>query len=190
MDSQKNDNLPFDIEKSRSIRNYSSRELTARVLWCLALPLFRYSPRLFYSFRNTLLRIFGARVGSGVHIHQTAKIRYPWLFEIGNDTAIGENAIIYNLGMVSIGDRSTVSQNAHLCAGTHDHNDISFRLMRSTISIGNDCWICADAFIGPDVSIFDRCIVAARAVVVTDVPAGQIVGGNPGKQIGTRKQLS
>ena len=180
----------FDINATRAIRNYTPKEMLARVLWSLCQPLFRLSPRLLYGWRNSLLRIFGASIGTGVRIHQTAHIRYPWLLTVGDDSAIGEHAVVYNLGAVSIGTRTTISQNAHLCAGTHDHHDRSFPLVRSNIGIGDDCWICADSFIGPDVVLGDRTITAARAVVVKSTNADEIVGGNPAKQIGMREPLS
>jgi len=180
----------FDINATRAIRNYSSKEMLFRVAWRLCQPFFRLSPRLLYGWRNFLLGMFGASIGTGVRIHQTAHIRYPWLLTVGENSAIGECAIVYNLGFVSIGARTTISQNAHLCAGTHDHLDRNFPLIRSTIAIGDDCWVCADAFIGPDVVLGDRTIAAARAVVVRSTQPDVIVGGNPAKQIGTREPLA
>ena len=187
MNSPSSDNGgSFDVQGSRAIRNYSSREMIARVMWRLAQPAFFLSPRILYRWRNFLLRMFGASVGSGVRIHQTSHIRYPWLFSIDDNSAIGENAIVYNLGQVTIGKRATISQNAHLCAGTHDYNDTKFPLVRSTIKVGDDCWVCADAFVGPNVILGDHSIAAARAVVVKDIPANEIFGGNPAKKIISR----
>lgn len=180
----------FDIDATRAIRNYTFKEMLLRGVWRLCQPLFRLSPRLLYRWRNLLLQIFGASIGTGVRIHQTAHIRYPWLLTVGENSAIGEHAVVYNLGAVSIGARTTISQNAHLCAGTHNHRDRSFRLIRSTIAIGDDCWVCADAFVGPDVVLGDRTIAAARAVVVKSTQPSEIVGGNPAKQIGTREPLA
>lgn len=52
-------------------------------------------------------------------------------------------------------------------------------LLKLPIEVRDDAWICADAFVGPGVVVGVRSIVAARAVVVKDVPDGMIVGGNP-----------
>jgi virginiamycin A acetyltransferase len=52
--------------------------------------------------------------------------------------------------------------------------------------IGNDVWIGYEALIMPGVRIGSGAIIAARAVVVSDVPAYAIVGGNPATQIRLR----
>ena len=88
--------------------------------------------------------------------------------------------------MVRVGKHATISQRAHLCAGTHDYKDPAMPLVKSTIDIGDDVWVCADAFVGPDITIGDGAVVGARAVVVRSVPPDAIVGGNPAREIGRR----
>ncbi|EMI21863.1 transferase hexapeptide repeat protein [Rhodopirellula maiorica SM1] len=114
------------------------------------------------------------------------KITFPWLLEIGDDTAIGERARIYNLGKITIGARVTVSQGSHLCAGSHDYRSPTMDLQKLPITIADDAWICADAFIGPAVNIGNGAIVGARAVAMKNVPAWTIVVGNPATHIKKR----
>ncbi|RYF07923.1 MAG: Vat family streptogramin A O-acetyltransferase [Comamonadaceae bacterium] len=52
--------------------------------------------------------------------------------------------------------------------------------------IGNDVWIGYDALVMPGVRIGDGAIVSSRSVVVQDVPAYTVVGGNPAKPIKER----
>jgi len=52
--------------------------------------------------------------------------------------------------------------------------------------IGNDVWIGFDALIMPGVKIGNGAIISARSVVVSDVPAYTIVGGNPAKPLRQR----
>lgn len=134
-----------------------------------------------------LLRTFGAKIGAEVHIYPSVRITIPWNLEIGDQAAVGDHAILYALGTIRIGARATVSQNAHLCAGTHDWRDASMPLVKAPLVIGEDAWVCADAFIGPGVVIGDGAIVGARAVTMKDVQPHSIVGGNPAQQIGTRE---
>lgn len=165
---------------------YSPWENFRRVLWAIAKPFYRFSPRVFFGWRNLLLRLFGAHIGKHVHIYNSAQVYFPWNLEVGDWSVIGEHALIYNLGPVRVGSLVTISQRAHLCAGTHDHTDPSLPLQKPPIVIGDQVWICADAFIGPGVTIGDGALVAARAVAVKDVEPWQIVAGNPARVIKKR----
>jgi putative colanic acid biosynthesis acetyltransferase WcaF len=133
-----------------------------------------------------LLRLFGAQVGAQVHIHPSARIFLPWNLEIGDWSSVGFEAWLYNLGPMKIGERVTISQRAHLCGGTHKFREACMPLVRSSISVGDEAWICADAFVGPGVTIGDRAVVGARAVVMRNVPPGKIVVGNPARETGER----
>jgi putative colanic acid biosynthesis acetyltransferase WcaF len=125
----------------------------------------------------------GSKIGKDVKIFPSVDITFPWLLEIGDKSVIAWNVIIYNLGFVKIGTQTIISQNAHLCGGTHDITHPGFVLMRTGLTIGDKVWIAADAFIGPSVTVGDNSIVAARAVVIRDVDSQSLVGGNPAKFI-------
>jgi putative colanic acid biosynthesis acetyltransferase WcaF len=179
--------VTIDTAANRRQSKYSSAEVTRRVLWGLAKPLFRFSPRVFFAWRNLLLRLFGARVGKQVHIYNTAQVYFPWNLDIGDWSAIGEQALIYNLGPVRIGSHVTISQRAHLCAGTHDHTESTLPLIKAPIDIEGQAWICADAFIGPGVTVGEGAVVGARAVAVKDVAPWLIVVGNPARPVRQRQ---
>ena len=172
---------------NRRAAKYTRAEQLQRVLWALAQPLFRLSPRPFFGWRAALLRLFGARIGPGVHVYPSARVFLPSLLEIGAGSAIGERAHLYNLGRVRIGRDVTVSQQAHLCAGTHDHEDPAMPLRRASIDIGSRAWVCADAFVGPDVTVGEGAILGARAVAMRDVPPWTIQAGNPARTLGERR---
>ena len=57
---------------------------------------------------------------------------------------------------------------------------------RGDTVVGNDVWIGYDALVMPGVKIGNGAIVAARAVVVKDVPAYAVVGGNPAQVLKSR----
>lgn len=158
-----------------------------RVVWTLIQPLFRFSPRPCFAWRRFLLRCFGAKLGRNVHVYPSAMIYFPWNLEAGEKSAIGEYAYIYNLGRVTIGACATISHRAHLCAGTHDHTKSDFPLLRPPILIGDQSWVCADAFVGPGVTIGEGAIVGAGAVVTKDVPPWMIAVGNPARAIKRRE---
>jgi putative colanic acid biosynthesis acetyltransferase WcaF len=173
-----------DITSNRAARKWSIREQAGRAAWALATPLFRLSPRPLWGWRRMLLRAFGARVGAHAHIYPTVRITIPWNLEIGEQAAVGDRAILYALGPITIGSRVTISQYAHLCAGTHDWRDPAMPLVKTPLVLEDDAWVCADAFVGPGVRVGKAAIVGARAVVMKDVPPGITVGGNPAREIG------
>lgn len=175
-----------DTASNRRQAKYTFSEQLRRVLWGLAKPLFRFSPRIFFGWRNLLLRLFGARIGKNVHIYNSAHIYFPWNLEIGDWSAVGEHVLIYNLGPVRIGSNVTISQRAHLCAGSHDHTDPTLPLLKPPIVVNDQVWVCADTFIGPGVTVGEGAVVGARAVAMLDVGSWQIVVGNPAVVVSNR----
>ena len=176
----------IDVAANRAARKWTRREQTGRVLWALATPLFRLSPRPLWGWRRAMLRAFGATVGRGVHVYPTARITIPWNLTLGDGCAVGDHAILYALGPITLGPRATVSQYAHLCAGSHDSSDPAMPLTKPPIAVGADVWVCADVFVGPGVTVDDGAILGARAVVVRDVARRVIVAGNPARMVGKR----
>lgn len=178
--------MKLDIAAARAARPYTRAEYAGRVLWALATPLFRFSPRPLHGWRRMLLRLFGARVGRDVSIHPSVRIVIPWNLSIGDEASLGDRALVYNLGRVTIGARSTVSHLAHLCAGSHDYLDPALPLLRLPIEIGSDVWICAQAFVGPGLTVGDGSVVGACAVVTRSVDAWTVVAGNPASPVRAR----
>ena len=176
----------MDVRGNRKARKWTRLELLGRAGWWVIHPLFIFSPRPLWVWRRLLLRLFGATIGTDVRIFPTARIAIPWNIIVGNESAIGDRAILYSLGIIRIGDRVTISQGAHLCAGTHDWRKPDMPLIKSPITVLDDAWICADAFIGPGVTVGPRAIVGARAVAMKDIPSSAIVMGNPAMMIGSR----
>lgn len=172
-------------------RYYSNKEILLRVIWSvIEISLYRFSPRLLYGWRVFILKVMGAKIGKGVKIFPSARIMFPWLLEVGDRSVISWDVKIYNLGRISIGMNTVISQYSHLCGGTHNYNSPDFELLRTGLTIGDNVWIAADAFIGPGVRVNNGAIVAARSVVVRDVLPNNIVAGNPARIIKSRFEVS
>lgn len=165
---------------------YRRRDYLRRALWALCAPCWRLSPRWCWCWRNGLLRLFGADVGAGVRIYPAARLIQPWHVRIGARTLISWDTTLYALGPITIGSDCVISQGAHLCAGSHDPRDPTFPLVRPPIHLGDRCWVAAEAFVGPGVTVGAAAVVGARAVVTRDVPPGMIVAGNPARPVGRR----
>lgn len=166
---------------------WTTREKIGRALWMLiGRPVFRLTFHNWYGVRRFILRRFGATVGEGVRVRPTVRIEVPWNIALQDDCVVGDHAILYSLGKITIGERAIVSQYAHLCAGTHDFTKSSFPLLRPPITIGADAWIAADAFVGPGVTVGERAILGARASAFKDLAPDTIYAGNPAKPIRER----
>ena len=105
---------------------------------------------------------------------------------IGDHTRVGlHNTVI---GPVTIGNHVNLAQGITVTALNHNFAEKDLRIDEQGIStnpvtIGNDIWIGANAVILPGVTIGDRSVVAAGAVVTKDVPPHTLVAGVPAKII-------
>lgn len=159
-----------------------------RVMWIAVWLCFcRWTPPPLHHWRALVLRVFGARVGAGVHVYPSARIWAPWNLEIGDASAIGRAATIYSQGQITLGHRVVISQGAHLCAGTHDFDTPGFPLLTKPIIVRDDAWIAAEAFVHPGVTVGEGCVVGARSVVVGDLPDWTVCSGFPAKALRTRR---
>lgn len=179
--------MSLDVSRNRSANKYSVAEQFRRVLWGFGKLFFRLSPRPCFGWRRTLLRCFGAQIGQYVNFYPSTIVYFPWNLVVGDWSAIGEDAMIYNLGPITLGKKVTVSHRAHLCAGTHDYTRPDLPLLRLPIIVKDEAWVCADAFIGPNVVVGEGAVVGARAVVVQNVEPWTVVAGNPAHVIKQRK---
>lgn len=180
--------MPDKVAERRASRKWSRKEIAGRVLWSCISPLFRWSPRLCWGWRRWILRSFGATIGRGVNVYPSCRITIPWNLQIGDWSTIGDGVKLYALGCIRIGERVTVSQGAHLCAGSHDYEDPKFLLLKLPITIEDSAWVCADAFVGPNVTIGEGAVIAARSVVVKDIASWEVAGGNPARRIKDRSK--
>jgi putative colanic acid biosynthesis acetyltransferase WcaF len=168
---------------------YSNSDLVNRICWSVVQStLFRWSPRPWHGFRARLLKLFGADIAEPgkVVIFPTASIVFPKKLKMTARSMVGPNVNIYNLAQITLERGANISQNCHLCAGTHDYERWSMPLIAKPIVVGENAWIGADVFVGPGVSIGELCVVGARAVVVRDLPSRTVCVGNPCKVIKDR----
>lgn len=172
---------------ARSVSPYTTREKIGRVLWnTLGQVLFRWTFHNWYGVRRGLLRLFGAKIGAHVRIRPSVIVEQPWNLTIGDNSSIGDRAIVYCLGKVTLGSNVSLSQMVHLCAGTHDYAKSDLPLLRPPIVVEDEVWLAADVFVAPSVRIGRGTVVGARSSVFKDLPAWKVCAGTPAKPIKDR----
>jgi putative colanic acid biosynthesis acetyltransferase WcaF len=161
----------------------------ARLLWDIVYLLaYRWLPKsCFGRWRLFLLKRFGAKIGKGCSIAPSCRIWAPWNMDLSDYVCLAEGVDFYCVSPIRLGSHATISQRAFLCSASHDISSLSRPLIHSPISIKEDAWVCAEAFIGPGVNVGEGAVVAARAVVVKDVEPWMVVGGNPSKILKKRE---
>ena len=176
------------VDRAACPSPHSAANKLARLLWQVAgLLLFRPSPWFWHAPRRALLRLFGAQVGKHVQIMPSVQIWAPWNLALGDYATVGSGVDLYDVDRIEIGAHATVSQRAFLCTATHDVDHPNMPLKTAPIRIGAGAWVCAEAYVHPGITIGVDAVAGVRAVVLHDVPTGQIVGGNPAKFIRLRK---
>lgn len=126
-----------------------------------------------------LLRLFGAKVGTGVVIKPRVNIKHPWRLVVGENVWIGEGVWIDNLVKVEIGSNVCISQEALLLTGSHDYTDRKFRLTLGEIHLEDGVWIAANVVVCPGVRCARNAVITVGSVLRKDAEAGGVYAGIP-----------
>ncbi|WP_342806481.1 putative colanic acid biosynthesis acetyltransferase [Alteromonas sp. M12] len=161
--------------------------LWVQLWWLVQACLFAWSPQFAYKWRNWLLRLFGAKIGTGVIIRPTVKITYPWKLTVGDYAWVGDDVELYTLGEINIGASAVVSQKCYLCTGSHDFQVETFDIYAKPIVIEAEAWLATDVFVAPGITIGRGALVGARSSVFEDMPSGMICLGYPAKPVKKRQ---
>lgn len=182
---------PLNAQRARPLEGGASFSLGNRLLrlvWGMAwLLLARFTPPPMFGWRRLVLRSFGAKVAHGARVHASAVIWLPANLELGRNCLVGPSVRLYNQGRITVGAGSVISQGAHLCASSHDVSDPDFQLVLRPIFIGSGCWVAAEAFVGPGVTIGDGAVLGARGALFANAEPKGIYQGNPAVWIKLRQ---
>lgn len=166
---------------------WSRHERLWRLLWEICWNCFCvWTPKPANEWRLFWLRVFGAKLHGQPFVHQRARIEIPWNLTMHDRACLGDRANAYSLGEIEIGPRATIAQEVYLSTGSHDFTTSRIPLVTAKITIGEDVFVGARAFVMPGISIGARSVVGACSVVTKDVPADSVAAGNPCRVLGSR----
>ena len=135
--------------------------------------------------RDFLAKIFG-KIGKKCNILPPFKCDYGFRIEVGENFFANYNFIVLDGNYIRIGDNVWIAPNVSIYAAGHPL-DVTDRIngweYAFPVTIGNNVWIGGSVSIIGGVTIGDNAVVAAGSVVIRDVPANTLVGGNPARVI-------
>jgi acetyltransferase-like isoleucine patch superfamily enzyme len=135
-----------------------------------------------------MVRQFASARGTP-HVHEGVRIRNPGKITCGRNLAIGDDAMLQAGGGLEFGDDVLLGPGVKIWTQTHVTDSIEIPIQAqgysyAAVSIGDDCWIGANAFIMPGVRLPRGCVVAAGSVVgVKAYREYAILIGNPARPI-------
>lgn len=136
-----------------------------------------------FKFKTRLYRWAGAIIGNNVRIVSSAKIIGNGELIIGDNVWIGHEAMLLCSSKIIIGSNCDIGPRVYIGNGTHritpEKNRIGDIETSEDIIIGDGCWLGANAIILPGVSIGNKSVVAAGAVVTKSSIDYSLLAGVP-----------
>lgn len=148
----------------------------------------------YYLFEHVYWR-FDITTKEVYRIHSTTSIRNAGNIQLGYDTRITKNCIIWagKISKIIIGDNVLIGPGVQLHASNHGYklSDVAMTYqdrIEKNIIIGNDVWIGGNSVVTAGVTIADGIIIAAGSVVTKSFKEKNIIiGGVPAKRIQKRQ---
>ncbi|MGA9852148.1 MAG: DapH/DapD/GlmU-related protein [Gammaproteobacteria bacterium] len=143
-------------------------------------------PRL----RARLLKLFGANIGRNVRIYEAQFFNLKNGFRnlhVADDAYIGPRCLLDLEGPLTIGARSTLSPGVTILTHQDPGSSHGIRILElfpariATTTIGQDCWLGANATVLAGMTLNESVVVGAGSVVTRDVPAQTLVAGVPAR---------
>lgn len=136
-----------------------------------------------YQPRRVLLRWFGADIHPKADIRPTIDLDRPWNFAAGELTLIGDFAVFRARRPLRVGARCVISQYAVITTEClmEDGGERA-----APVTIGDDCWVAAEALVMPGVEMGAGAVAGARSLIEESLGAWQVAGGEPARVLGGR----
>lgn len=137
--------------------------------------------------RRIVLSIVLKECGKGIKVGENVHIEYPRRIHIGNNVRINRNCHLSGAGEIYIADHVMLAHRTII--ETAGHEIVSGELFHKTpiiygkVKIGSNTWCGTRTTILYNTNIGKNSVIAAGAVVITDIPSNVIAGGVPAKVI-------
>lgn len=151
---------------------------------------FKYLPSPIGDYFRYLVSVLFLRSNNYVRMYEGVTIWYPYRVNFGKKVTLNEWVYISGFGNVSIGNGCSIGHRVSIISSNHGKSKAvpikSQQLTAEEVRIEDDVWIGANATILGGVTVGKGAIIAAGAVVNSDVPSYAISGGVPARVISER----
>lgn len=128
------------------------------------------------------------KIGKNSSIGMHAVLNSSSKIQIGNNCAIGQYVYLDGRGKLTIRNNVNIAGRCSIYSAAHNYRSPKWEYFEKEVRIDDDVWIASNTVIVQGIHIKRGAVVAAGSVVVKDVEAFEVVGGNPAKKIGERNR--
>jgi len=136
--------------------------------------------------RRFLFRLHGMRIAQDAWIYSGARVRSPSGIVLGEGSVVGFAAQLDGRGGLTFGRNVNLSSETAFWTADHDPMVPGFDYRSAPIVVEDHVWVSFRATVLKGVTIGRGAVVAAGAVVTSDVPPLAIVAGVPAEVVGWR----
>ena len=113
---------------------------------------------------------------------------YGYNIRLGAGSFVNFDCVFIDLAPIRLGRNCLVGPKVQFLTARHPFDAAERATGRESgaaIRVGDDCWIGGGVIVCPGVTIGDRSVIGAGAVVTRDIPADSVAVGNPARVIRT-----
>lgn len=131
------------------------------------------------------------RIGkhTDIYVHPKNRDSKEYLLQIGNNVHIGNDNIIGVRNSIVLEENALLGPRVTIVDHSHHYENVDIPIQTQSVTEGGpvriekDCWIGANVFIFPNVTIGRHAVVGANSVVNKDIPPYSVAAGAPARLI-------
>jgi putative colanic acid biosynthesis acetyltransferase WcaF len=136
--------------------------------------------------RMAWLRASGARLGPGSAVFWGTTVFNARDLRVGARSVISFRCVLDARGGLVLGEDVVVASDVQIITGGHDINAPDFRPFFRPVHVGDRVWLASKATVLAGTRLGEGAVVAACALVTSDIPAFSVVAGTPARVVSQR----